>query len=254
MSLASHSIRPAAGRDRGSQERAQASVVGAALLLGMTVVALGLLTASVGTLVDGQTARADADRVAADLAGLDPVETTGHHTTDVRFGAGRLHTAERQVRVYDGTGLVANVDAGALVYESDTHRVAAVGGAVVRGRGENAWFTEPPPVVESASSGVLVVGVATLTATGQSVGGGQVTARLAANVSHHRRSLGTGTYEVAVETRAPAAFERFFADRGATVRRADIDGDGVESVVASFPGSRRAYLVEHRLRLEVARA
>ncbi|MFB6140839.1 MAG: archaellin/type IV pilin N-terminal domain-containing protein [Halosimplex sp.] len=236
-------------------DRGQSSVVGAALLLGMTVVALGLLTASVGTLVQGQAARADADRVAADLtAGLDPVEATGHRTATVRFSDGRLYTAERQVRVYDRGGLVANLDAGALVYETDDHRVAAVAGAIVRGRDENAWFAEPPPVVGSAADGVLVVGVATLSAPSQSVGGGRVTARLETNVTHDRRSLGPGRYSVAVETRAPAAFERYFADRGATVSRRDIDGDGVESVVAAFPGQRRGYVVDHAMRLEVEHA
>jgi len=233
--------------------RGQSSVVGVALFLGATVVALGVLTASVGVLVEGHAARADADRVAADLqSGLRPVESTGHRAATVRFGGGRLYTAERQVRVSDATGTVANVDIGALVYENGDRRVAAVAGAVVRGRGENAWFVESPPVVGSASNGVLVVGAANLSATPSSVGGGQVTARLATNVTHDRRSLGPGRYEVAIETEAPAAFERYFVDRGASVSRVDLDGDGIVSVVAEFPGRRRAYLVEHRMRLEVS--
>ncbi|QLH81701.1 DUF7289 family protein [Halosimplex pelagicum] len=238
-----------AGRSR---KRGQSSVVGVALLLGATVVALGVLTASVGVLVESHTARANADRVAADLqSGVRPVDSTGHRTATVRFGGGRLYTAERQLRVSDATGTVANVDIGALVYENGDRRVAAVAGAVVRGRGENAWFVESPPVVGSESNGVLVVGAANLSANPSSVGGGRVTAEIATNVTHDRRSLGPGRYEVAVETEAPAAFERYFADRGATVSRTDRDGDGVVSVVAEFPGRRRAYLVEHRMRLEV---
>jgi len=233
-------------------DRGQSSVVGVALLLGATVIALGALTASVGVLVDGHAARADADRVAADLqSGLRPVDSTGHRTATVRFGSGRLYTAERQLRVSDATGTVANVDIGALVYEHGDHRVAAVAGAVVRGRDENAWLVDSPPVVGSESNGVLVVGAANLSATPSSVGGGRVSATLATNVTHDRRSLGPGRYQVAIETEAPAAFERYFADRGATVDRTDLDGDGVVSVVAAFPGRRRAYLVEHRLRLEV---
>ncbi|QPV63806.1 type IV pilin [Halosimplex litoreum] len=234
------------------RRRGQSSVVGVALLLGVTVVTLGVLTASVGVLVEDHAARADADRVAADLqSGLRPVESTGHRTTTVRFGGGRLYTAERQLRVSDATGVVANVDIGALVYENGDRRVAAVAGAVVRGRGENAWFAEPPPVVGSESNGVLVVGAANLSANPSSVGGGRVAADLVTNVTHDRRSLGPGRYEVAVETEAPAAFERYFEQRGATVGRTDRDGDGVVSVVAEFPGRRRAYLAEHRMRLEV---
>ncbi|WP_459191971.1 DUF7289 family protein [Halosimplex sp. J119] len=235
--------------------RGQSSVVGVALLLGMTVVALGVLTASVGTIVDGHAARADADRVAEDLrSGIEPVETTGFRTVDVRFSDGRLFTAERQMRVYDGSGMVASADVGALVYENDDHRVASVAGAVVRGRTDNAWFVEPPPVVGSASDDVLVVGIGNLSASNAAVGGGQVAARLQTNVTHDRRSLGRGSYEVAIETRAPAAFERYFAERGATVRQTDIDGDGVVSVVASYPGTRRAYVVDHTMRLEVEHA
>ena len=239
----------------GTFGRGQSSVVGAALLLGMTVVALGLLTASVGSVVDGHAARADADRVAEGLqTGLAPVETTGHRMSDVRFTGGRLSTAERQVRVYDSTGLVANLDVGALVYEHGARRVAAVAGAVVRGEGENAWFTETPPVVGSASDDVLVIGVANLSTDRVAVGGGRVSARLRTNITHERRSLGDGVYKVAIETQAPAAFERYFADRGASVTRTDIDGDGVVSVVASFPGRRQAYVVEHTTRLEVEHA
>lgn len=236
----------------GRSGRGQSSVVGVALLLGATVVALGVVTASVGVLVDGHAARADADRVATDLqSGLKPVESTGHRSTTVQFNGGRLFTAERQLRISDAIGTVATVDIGAVVYERGDYRVAAVGGAVVRGRGENAWIVESPPVVGSESNGVLVVGAANLSANPASVGGGRGTVTLATNVTHDRRSLGAGRYEVAIETEAPAAFERYFVDQGATVSRADRDGDGVVSVVAEFPGRRRAYLVEHRMRLEV---
>lgn len=240
------------GRRTAAADRGQSSIVGVALLLGMTVVALGALTVSVGTLVDGQAARADAQRVAQGLeAGLQPVETTGHRTAEIRFGGGHLETVDRELRVYDATGIVATVDIGGLVYENGNRRVAAVGGAVVRGQGENAWTVDQPPISGSETSGVLVVGAPKLNTSGEAVGGGQTTARLTMNVSHDRQSLGTGTYRVAVETSAPAAFERVFEDRGSTVSRRDIDGDGVVSVVASFPGRREAYVVEHDMRLEV---
>jgi hypothetical protein len=233
-------------------ERAQSNVVGVALLLGATVIALGALTASVGALVDGHAARSDAQRVAQDLDdAIRPVETTGYRRGEVRFASGQLRTVDRQLRVFDSGGLVANLDVGGLVFEHGDRRVAAVAGGVVRGSGDEAWTVDPPPVVGSDSTDVLVVGAATLNASDQAVGGDGVTARLATNVSHDRRTLGTDTYRVAVETEAPGAFERVFEDRGATVTRRDIDGDGVPSVVAQFPGSRRAYLVEHDLRLEV---
>jgi flagellin-like protein len=237
---------------RAATQRGQSSVVGVAVLLGITVVSLGVLTAGVGTLVDGHVARADADRVATDLQGaLDPVETTGHSRGTVRFSAGTLRTADRDLRVFDSSGLVAEVSVGALVYEHGERRAASVAGAVVRGRPGNAWFVEPPPVVGTAADDALIVGAARLNASDAAAGGDRASVTLATNVSHDRARLGTGTYSVAIETATPGPFERAFEDRGATVTRRDIDGDGTPSVVARFPGTRTAYLVEHDMRLEV---
>lgn len=232
--------------------RGQSSVVGVALLLGATVIALGVLTASVGTLVDGHTARSDAERVAQDFDDLlRPVETTGHRSGQVRFADGTLRTVERDLRVRDSTGREVHTEIGAAVFEHGNRRVTSVAGAVVRGVKDNAWMVDPPPIFGSRSNGVLVVGAAKLNGSGQAVGGERVTARLSTNVSHERRTLGRETYEVAVETAVPGPFERVFEERGATVYRQDIDGDGVESVVAAFPGRRQAYLVVHDMRLEV---
>jgi len=237
-----------------SDDRAQSNVVGVVLLLGATLVALGVLTASVGAIVDGHAARADADRVASDLDGaIQPVETTGHHTGQVRFTDGRLRTVERELRINESGSTVAEVSIGALVYERGDRRVRSVAGAVVRGRGENARTVEPPSVAGSESTGVLVVSAAKLNASGTSVGGGQVTATLATNVSHERRSLGDGEFAVAVETAAPAALESALRERGASsVETKHIDDDGVPSVVATFPGTRTGYLVVHDVRLEVS--
>jgi len=240
-----------AGRatDRG---RAQSSVVGVALLLGATVVALGVLTASVGTLVDGQAARTDADRVAADFEdALRPVETTGHRVGEVRFADGHLTTVERDLQLLVDGRVVRTVEVGGLVYERGDHWVASVAGAVVRERGESERVVSGPPIFGSAASDVLVVGAAKLNASAQSAGGSHATVDLATNVSHTRTTLSTDEYAVAVETESPGAFEQAFAARNATVSRRDVDGDGTPSVVATFPGDRRAYLVVHDMRLEV---
>lgn len=234
--------------------RAQSNVVGVTLLLGATLIALGVLTAGVGTIVDGHAARADADRVASDLdTAIQPLETTGHHTAEVRFTEGRLSTVERDLRVNESGSTVAAVAVGGLVYERGDRRVRSVAGAVVRGRGESAWAVDPPPVTGSESAGVLVVSATKLNASGTSVGGGQVTATLATNVSHERRSLGTGQFDVAIETAAPAALASTLRETGASsVDVRDIDDDGVPSVVATYPGTRTGYLVVHDMRLEVS--
>jgi hypothetical protein len=75
--------------------------------------------------------------------------------------------------------------------------------------------------------------------------------RLRGSVTHRRRSLPAGEYAVAVETTTPEPWSRWFAARGADVVRADVDGDGVESVVARYDGTRTAVVVVHEVRLEV---
>jgi hypothetical protein len=234
--------------------RGQSSVVGVALLLGATVVALGVLTASVGTLVSDHAARADAERVAADMDdALRPVETTGHRTGEVRFAEGSLRTVERDLHVFKNGTHEVTVPVGGLVYARNERRVRSVAGAVVRGRDDNAWPVDGPPVVGSEQTDVLVVGAAALNASDGAVGGDRVRAELETDVSHDRRYLGRGTYEVAVETAVPTAFESALRERGATsVARRDVDGDGLPSVVATFPGIRRGYLVVHDVRLEVS--
>lgn len=237
--------------------RAQSSVVGVALLVGVTVVSLGALTAGVGLVVEEHAARADAVRVAADLdAAVDPVETTGRHRDRVALAEGTLRTAERDLRVLDATdgAVLERVRVGALVFEAGNRRVASVSGAVLRGRGETANLRTPPPVTASTGDGgVLIVGAARLgtdrvAISGNGAGG---TTTLRTNVTHRRTDLGRGAFEVALETATPGPLASWFADRGARTRTEDTDGDGVPSVVARFDGERRGYLVVHDLNLEV---
>lgn len=236
-----------AGNDR--RLRAQSHVVGVALLLGVTTLALGGLTATVGSLLDANAATLDAGRVAGDLErAIQPVSVTGGHTGVVSFLDGRLETVDRTVRLVNDSGTVRAVDAGGVVYRRESARVAVVFGAVVRGQpGQAAVSTEPAVAVGSGSIavGVPVVG------NDWSVGGERVRVGLHSRVTHDRRTLGDDEWGVAVETATPDAWERYFRDRGASTTRRDFDGDGTPSVVARFPGERTAHLVFHRLRLEV---
>lgn len=233
--------------------RAQSNVIGVALLLGLAVVSLGVLTASIGAIVQDNAASADARRVATDLdAALAPVAATGPRTGRVSFAEGSLYPVDRDLRVLDASGTVRRIEVGGLVFESGSRRVVYLAGAVARGPPGNAVLDRPPPITATlGDGGVLVVGAPRLNTTG-AVGGTDVRATLRTDVTHTRTTLGNGTYRVAIETVTPGPFERYFADRGATVRRADLDGDGLQSVVASYHGERRAYLVIHDLQLEVA--
>lgn len=235
--------------------RGQANVVGVAIMLGVTVVALATLTASVGSVVQDSAATADAARVAEDLDdALRAVEATGHREGRVSFSRGELAVVDRQLRVLDAGGVVATVDADALVFRTGDQRVVYLAGAVVRDTGAGGQLYETPPLSASrGTGGVLVVGAPALNATTQRVAAsGPTTVRLETDVSHDRTALGNGTYRVAVETTTPDAWARYLERAGATVTgQRDFDGDGTASVVARFPGERVGYLVVHDLSLEV---
>ncbi len=237
--------------------RAQSNVVGVALLLGLTVMSLGALTAGVGTVVQSNAAGADAARVADGFdSALRPVETTGLRRGEVAFSSGSLRVVERELRVSNATA-TRRVQVDALVYESGPRRVTFLAGAVVRGEGDGARLVRGPPVVASrdGGDGVLVVGAPRLDADSVGVSGqGGVEVSLRTNVTHDRERLGPGEYRVAIETATPAAWRSAFEDAGGTVVAThDPDGDGVPSVVARFPGERVAYLVVHDMDLEVGR-
>lgn len=241
------------GRD-ASRDRGAAQVVGVAILLGLTVVSLGALAAGVGTVIEENAASADASRVADGMAGaLDPVERTGRSRETLAFTEGRLQTADRDLRIINGTRTVRTLDVDALVWRSGDERVAFVAGAVVSGLPGRAALHAPPPVTASrGDGGVLVVGAPRLGAEGTTVSGvGGTTIPLRTNVSHDRTDLGRSEFRVAVETRTPAALATHFREQGATVGQRDIDDDGVPSVVATYPGQRRAYLVVHDLNLSI---
>lgn len=230
--------------------RGQSHVIGVVLLLGVTTIALGGLTVAVGSIVEANAAGVDAGRVAAGFdEAFEPTETTGRGGGTVSYTDGRVETAERTIRILNDTGTVAELPANALVYESGDHRVVALTGAVVRGPPGNAVLYADPPV--SVSNRALVVGVGMLeTDPLHTSGGGRLTVRT--TVEHDRRTLGTGSWRIAVETATPEAWRRYFDRRGATTDRRDYDGDGIESVVAHFPGERRGYLVVHHLNAEVS--
>ena len=232
-----------------SPVRAQSHVVGVALLLGVTVVAMAAVTAGVGSTVDAGVARADADRAADAFASLDAVSRTGPGTERVEFADGHLSTVERDVRVLDADGVVRAVDANALVFEAGDRRVAYLAGAVVRGDRGNAWFVEDPPIAVGDDS--LLVGAPTVGASDPVAAGGRGRVDLAVDVTHDRESLAAGEYRLAVETATPRPWAAYFRSIGATVDTRDRDGDGVDSVVATFPGERRLHLVVHALGLEV---
>lgn len=237
--------------DRGLQRarRAQSHVVGVAILIGITTLSLGVLTAGIGAVVEGNAAAADADRVGDTFAAIDPAATTGVKRHRVAFSAGSLHVEERTLRVLADEEVVVRQRVDALVFTAKDRRITFLAGAVVRGVAGSARVTHPPPV--ASSERVLLVGIPVLGTRGTTAVAGGGTVGLRTDVTHERRALGEGRFSVAVETTTPGAWERLFAERGTTTTRRDFDGDGVPSVVAAYVGKRTAYVVVHDLDLEV---
>jgi hypothetical protein len=222
-----------------------------ALLLALTVVAVGGLTATAGSIVDEGATTAATTRVGADLAaalgpGPDTTETT------IELTGGTIRVANRSVWLLDGDRVVWAGHAGAVVYTDGDRRVTGFAGAVVRHNGDRSRMVAPSRIAPAAGS--LYVGVPVLNATGAdgiAAGDRRLSVELRTDTETARETLPAGDYRIAVETTAPAAWERHFAERGATTTRRDIDGDGVPSVVASFDGPRTVHLVVHDVRLRV---
>ncbi|WP_435118099.1 DUF7289 family protein [Halolamina sp. C58] len=234
----------------GSCRRAQSHVVGVALLLAITTISMGALTAGVGSMVESNAAAADADRVADSLAAMEPSTSTGVARHDLAFGEGHLTVEPRTVRLLDSEGVVAEHEVGAIVFEAGDRRVTFLAGAVARGVGNASRLDEAPPI--ATGDGLLLVGLPVLNASGSaSVAGEGVSATLRTDTSHQRHELGSGEYRLAIETATPGAWERHFAGTNATASRRTFDGDEHGSVVAAFPGERTGYLVVHETELEV---
>lgn len=233
-----------------SSIRAQSHVIGVALLLGVAVISMSALTASVGVFIDRQVTSADATRVADEMdAAFSPVETTGVHRERLTFAEGTLRPVDRQLRILTESRVVRTIDVDAFVFTAGDRRVAYVAGAIVRGTPGNAWLHTEPPI--TPSRGVLIVGAPRIGPASAVSGDGGGSTALRMNVTHQRERVGNGTYSVAIETTTPEPFARYFAEWGGTVERRDIDGDGIESVIVTLEGKRTVYLVLHDLNVEV---
>lgn len=237
-------------------DRAQSNVVGVALLLGITAIAMAALTAGVGTVVESGATGADVTRVTHGLeTAFRPVETTGTSEGTVSFSEGSLVTVERELRVLDADGVRFERRVDGLAYrpEGGPPRVVALGGAVVRDHSGGARFARRPPIAVAGSgdAATLVVGVVDVDGDVSVAASGRARVRLRTHVEHDRVRLGHGEFRVAVETATPGPWREFFERRGANVERRDLDDDGVESVVAAF-GDRTAYLAVHDVEVDAS--
>jgi hypothetical protein len=231
--------------------RAQSSVVGVAILIAVTAVSLGVLTAGAGVAVQSGLAAADAGGAADAMAATVRPGAAGPATERFAFSRGSLRVVPRTVRVLNASAVVERRAVGGLVFEADDRRVAAVAGAVVRGRGENAQFSRRPAIAVGENALVVSVSRVNASSAGAVGGEGGTTVDLRVDVDRSRRRLPRDEYRVAIETAAPTAWERYFAGQGANTTRRDFDGDGTSSVVAQYPGNGTLHFSVTDLNLEL---
>jgi hypothetical protein len=236
-----------------TSRRAQSSVVGVALLLGLTVVSFTALTVAVGMVAEEGSNAANARRVAGSLDAALETEGSGPGERRVALGGGRLRTVDRTAGVVaaDTGAFVLRRQVGAVVYADGERRVRHVAGATVRQASPTAGghFHSPPSV--SFRNRTLFVGLTVVDAS-DTVLDGETTATLSTNITHRRYHRSGSGFAVAIETRTPGPFERYFEALGATTTRES--DDGVPTVVARFPTAREVYVFVHRIELEVGRA
>ncbi|MFB6091012.1 MAG: flagellin-like protein [Halobellus sp.] len=232
-------------------DRAQTAVVGVAILLGLTVLAVAGLSAAAGSIVEGGAASAAATRVADDLeTALGPA--SGPRATTLELGAGSVRVVNRSVWLFDEGGVVWAGHAGAVVYADGGHRVTGFAGAVVHRDDRGSRLLAPSRL--APANGTLYLGVPVLNASGAdgvATGGHRIDVTLRSDARARRFDLPRGRYRVGFETEHPGAWERHLRERGATTTRRDVDGDGTPSVVAAFDAPRTVHLIVHDVRLRV---
>ncbi|WP_410765561.1 hypothetical protein [Haloferax sp. DFSO60] len=232
--------------------RAQSNIVGVALLLGIGVVAIGLLTASVGGLVNAQLNAADTAATADGFADIRDSVLAGSNTTHaIRVTDGDVSRTDRTIRILPEGGSNRTYDADGYVVERGSHAVRFVGGAVVRGERDRAYLVTPSPVSLTGDSVFLTLPVANPNTTdGFGLGS---TSGIRIETERKVTELPSDTYRVAIETETPVAWERTFEEQGFEVSRIDLDGDGVPSVVVTLPEDRTLTVARYDYALEVAR-
>ena len=236
--------------------RGQSHVVGVALLLGITVVALGTLTAGIGAMVGSNAATAETTRVADDLAdGLGPIDREERVDARITFAEGSIGAESRTVRIGDPNGTVRTIETDAVVYDRGDRRVSYHGGAVVRETRSGVVLEREPPIAAGPDPGDPVfLGIPVVDAGSTTVSGtGGVDVAIDGTVDHDRERLANDTTELAIETPTPTAWELALEDTPATVvtTQRRYDGDEHPSVVISFPTERDWYLLTYEAEVEL---
>lgn len=225
--------------------RGQSSVVGVAILLAVTVTAMALVTAGTGSILDGAVGGVQSERVAdqfvSEFPGSSALES---RDGDFRIRNGAVELVDRELRLLQGNGTVFERNVGAFVYRNGEHRVAAHAGAVVTGTESGAQFRDSPATALTTGNGSQAVYLLVPVFTSGSSHGFERSAGVGISVETTVDSVTVGASDrVAVETTSIAPWERWFTRRNLSTATRDLDGDGIDSVVATFSTDRTVHLV-----------
>ena len=200
------------GADRGQQ-----GIIGVAVLLLLTVIAVGGLTGLLGASVTGGIAQAELSTVGATIAAVTaPTDDPAMRTVVMR--AGTLETHPLRLEIVGG-GLSIEQEVGALRYHTGEHRlssefgtqITSVDGEAVAVRGQRIRRAGDRVYVGVPS--VRLRDVDTIAADGRAVRVGL----LPRSAMVHRR-LPPARYQLRLETHHPSAWTPILEGVGATVQ------------------------------------
>lgn len=232
-------------------DRGQSAIIGVALLLAITVVSVGVLTAGTGILVDEAAQEADLERIGQRfVAGYQPATLDGSTTMALSLTGGHLDSSPRTITITRSGDVVTRVQTVAIRYERAGRAVTVLGGAVLQSRADGARFIREPNVVTRfGGDGDRVLTLSLVVLLGQV--DEQIDeprgVRLAFDATHEWRDPGAGRYTVRVETVTPAAWARYFEEVGGDVRVTERPGEEVSVVIAELGRVTEARLIVHHV-------
>jgi hypothetical protein len=227
-------------RSLASDRSGQASTIGTALLLVITLVGTGLIVTLGGSAIDGTQQSADVSRAEHSMTMLDSraavvaLEETESQST--RFGqpeSGSYRVDEDAGRMtvvhlnHTGTGddeTIYTGELGAVVYENDETTVAYQGGGVWRGDGNASRLVSPPefhyrqstltlPIIQVVGSDSSTGGSALLTSDGGRPVYPNSSAEYDATTEPYANPIDNGTVAVSVQGEYYQGWAQYFRTR-----------------------------------------
>lgn len=234
-----------------------------ALVAAVTVLALGGLTAGIGSLIQGGASTVEAERAADELgAAVDPKEIVGTRERSVDLRGGTVDVKAHRIRIVDADGLaiheseatvpiVEELQSDALVYTRDDQTIRLRGRAITTSiDGDHSLHREPGIITDDDT---VVLGIGLLQTDDEKLEDRSAAVTVIAESEHERVTYPEQAYAIAIETPHPDIWEPYLESTGASVETtgAQFPDDDYHSVIATFAGERELVLVRNDVTVEV---